>query len=100
MADSTDLPVEHDADGSRFIIRTPSGDAVAEYQRAKNLIVFTHTEVPPAEEGQGLAHRLIKTALDWARTQGDPVMPLCPFVAAYIRRHAEYRDLVMPGFNL
>ena len=100
MTDASDLPVEHDPDGSRFVVHTPSGDAMVEYQRAKHLIVFTHTEVPREEEGEGLGSRIVRAALDWARAEGEPVMPLCPFVAAFIRRHPEYRDLVMPGVGL
>ena len=47
-------------------------------------------------EGKGVAGKLIKTALDAARVEHYQVVPLCPFVAAYIRRHPEYQDLVMP----
>ncbi|MCB0376407.1 MAG: N-acetyltransferase [Sinomicrobium sp.] len=73
--------------------------AVAEYRRVKNRIIFTHTEVPPELEGKGMASQLAKTALDFAREEGLEVMPLCPFIAAYIRRHQEYASLVLPGFR-
>ena len=101
MGDSDLPPVHHDADRSRFVIRTEAGDAEVAYQRATNLIVFTHTEVPKEAEGQGVGSRLARAALDWARTEGVPVLPLCPFVAAYVRRHADdYGDLLMPGVRL
>ena len=96
----SDAPVRHNTSASRFEVETPAGLAVAEYRRAKGLIVFTHTEVPETEEGEGIGSRLAEAALDWARAEGDPVMPLCPFIAAYIRRHPAYRDLVMDGFKL
>ena len=95
-----DAAVRHNAEASRFEVDTPDGPAVAEYQRARNLIVFTHTEVPEGQEGQGIGQRLATAALDWARAEGEPVMPLCPYIAAFIRRHPAYRDLVMPGFAL
>ena len=95
-----DAPVRHNAEAARFEVETPDGTAFAAYQRAKGLIVFTHTEVPEALEGEGIGSRLAAAALDWARGEGVPVMPLCPFMAAYIRRHPAYRNLVMPGLRL
>lgn len=58
------------------------------------LVVLIHTEVAPSAEGTGVGSRLVRGALDDARTRGLRVVPLCPFVAGYIRRHPEYADLV------
>lgn len=68
--------------------------AVAAYQREGDRIVFTHTLVPPAIEGKGVGSKLIRAALESARDQRLKVVPQCPFVAAYIERHPEYRDLL------
>ncbi|MGY1721315.1 GNAT family N-acetyltransferase [Blastococcus sp. SYSU DS0552] len=69
--------------------------AIAEYIRTAQLVVFTHTEVLPGHEGQGVASELVRQALDDVRSQGLAVLPLCPFVGAWIGRHrAEYGDLV------
>ena len=68
--------------------------AFAAYQRDGNAIVFTHTEVPPELQGQGVGSALARGALDAARAEGAEVVPLCPFIASYIRRHPEYLDLV------
>jgi predicted GNAT family acetyltransferase len=76
---------EYDVDGYR---------AIAAYQREGETIVFTHTVVPPAIEGRGVASKLIRAALDSARDQGLKVIPQCQFVAAYIGKHPEYRDLL------
>ncbi len=57
-------------------------------------IVMIHTEVDERLEGQGLGGRLVSGALDDVRARGLQVTPLCPFVAAYIREHPEYADLV------
>ena len=56
--------------------------------------VFTHTEVDPAFEGQGLGGVLVKAALTDVRASGRRVVPVCPFVAAYLKRHPEFEDLV------
>ncbi|MBP2707156.1 N-acetyltransferase [Microbispora sp. RL4-1S] len=68
----------------------------AEYRLRPGKIVFTHTEVRDEFEGRGLGSTLIRGALDAVRPSGLAVVPLCPFVARYIRRHPEYRDLVDP----
>ena len=66
------------------------------YHRRKNRIALTHTEVTPACERRGFGSRLAAAALDGSREKGLAVVPLCPFIAAYIDRHPEYRDLVPP----
>ncbi len=78
---------------SRF--EMASGDAVAfvEYMRAGDRIVLIHTEVPEALSGRGVGSKLVRGTLEAVRTEGLKVVPRCEFVAAYIERHPEYRDL-------
>jgi uncharacterized protein len=64
------------------------------YRTRPGSVVLLHTEVLPSAEGSGLGSRLVAGALDDIRARGLRVVPLCPFVAAYIRRHSEYSDLV------
>ena len=64
------------------------------YRREPGLIVLVHTDVAPSAEGHGVGSRLIQGALDDIRARGLRVVPLCPFVVAYLRRHPEYADLV------
>jgi predicted GNAT family acetyltransferase len=67
----------------------------AEYQLTDELIVFTHTEVDPAYEGQGVGSAIARSALDDVRDAGARrVLPLCPFVSGWIARHPDYRPLV------
>lgn len=92
--------VVHQPERTRFVAATEAGEAVLEYTRTGQLLVLSHTEVPEAAEGQGVGGQLAQAALDHARAEGFQVMPLCPFVKAYVQRHPEERDLVMPGFHL
>lgn len=71
--------------------------AVLVYERYGKRIIFDHTGVPPALEGRGIAALLARTALDAARDEGLVVVPLCPYVTSYIRRHQEYLPLVDEG---
>ena len=66
----------------------------AEYRRRPGVISFTHTEIDPSREGEGLGTLLVKAALDKARAEGLAVQPYCPFVRRFIARHREYLDLV------
>lgn len=65
-----------------------------QYQRHGSQIVFTHTEIDDAFEGQGLGGKLAKGALDDARSRGLRVVAQCEFIAGWIERHPDYVDLV------
>ena len=64
------------------------------YRIEPGLVVLVHTDVAPSAEGKGVGSRLVGGALADIRRRGLRVVPICPFVADYIRRHAEYADLV------
>ena len=99
MADTDELPevVDNPAE-KRFEARVGGVLAgIAEYRLRPGRIVFTHTAVEAAFEGRGVGSRLAAVALDEVRARGLSVTPACPFIAAYIRRHREYADLVAPA---
>lgn len=64
------------------------------YRRIEGARVLVHTEVDTGHEGEGFGSILVKGALDDLQSRGLKVVPQCPFVAAYIRRHLEYGQLV------
>lgn len=64
------------------------------YSREAGKFTFLHTVVPDALGGRGIASQLTKYALDEARANGEKVVPLCSFSAAYVLKHPEYQDLV------
>jgi predicted GNAT family acetyltransferase len=68
--------------------------AVVDYRQRGNMIFFLHTAVPHELEGHGVASQLVKLALEEARKEHLAVVPFCPFVADYIRRHPDEQDLV------
>ena len=78
----------------RFEAHTQHGVAHRRYLARGDVLDLVHTEVPPAAEGQGIGAALAKAALDHARSEGVKVIPSCPFVRTYIKRHHEYADLV------
>ena len=95
---SEEITVTDNAERRRYEVHVGSALAgFADYHAQPGLLTFLHTEVDPAFEGQGLGSRLAADALDDARARGLQVLPICPFVRAYVRRHPEYRELVAPG---
>jgi predicted GNAT family acetyltransferase len=90
--------IVHNPDKQRFEANLDgAGLARLEYRRRGQQIIYTHTEVSSASEGHGIASSLAKFALDYARDNNLEVVPMCKFVAAYIRQHPEYLPLVSPG---
>ena len=67
---------------------------VLEYASEPGATILVHTEVDPAFEGKGLASRLVAAALDDIRSRGLRMIPECPYVLSYLRRHPEDADLV------
>lgn len=71
-----------------------------EYIRAKDKIYLTHTEVPQSLSGKGIGSALIGAALEDIKQQGLTLIPLCPFVALYLKRNPEWKQLVLKGINI
>ncbi|MCC7098055.1 MAG: N-acetyltransferase [Rubrivivax sp.] len=86
--------IVHRPEASRFQADYAEGAALCVYRREGDLLLITHTEVPPALEGRGIAAALVQATLAWARSQGLRVRPLCSYVVAYMRRHPETQDLL------
>jgi uncharacterized protein len=85
----------NDAALHRYELRTDGGVAgFVEYRFAgDDKIVLTHTEVDERFEGHGIGSRLARGVLDDVRAHGWQLVPRCPFIAEYVRRHPEYADL-------
>jgi hypothetical protein len=92
--DDDALVVENNEKARQFQLRVEGHLALIRYVYSNGSIVFVHTEVPPALEGRGIAGKLARAALEYAREHKLSVVPRCPFVAAYIRKHPEYQSLV------
>jgi predicted GNAT family acetyltransferase len=84
----------------RFEISEVQEIAYLEYRYFKKAIALMHTLVPEALNGKGIAYALAHYAFEWARGNRKRVIVYCPFVAAYLKRHPEYNDIVdKPGNN-
>lgn len=88
------LHVKHNEGAQQFETAVDGHTALLAYRRSPGLITMHHTEVPPPIEAQGVAAKLTQAALEYARAHELHVVPACSYVAAYIRKHPEYQDLV------
>lgn len=96
MSDTLPRPqdVVLDTANHRFELAVDGHMAVLEYRLEEGAMVITHTGVPEAIGGRGIAGVLTRAALEHARAQGLKVIPACAYAAAFIRRHGEYADLL------
>lgn len=88
--------IEHQSDQNRFATVVDGHVCVIDYHLNDSVMTITHTGVPDAVGGRGIAAALTQAALNAARLNQWRVVPQCSYVATYIKRHAEYADLVQP----
>ena len=83
------VAVTHNASRHRFEATVEGHLCVADYQLRGDVLWMTHTGVPTAVGGRGVAAELVRTALAWAADKGYRVVPSCSYVEVYMRRHPE-----------
>jgi uncharacterized protein len=79
---------------SRFEMDVEGGVAFLDYRREGKVLHLIYPEVPPSMRGRGVGDRLIRAVLDRARAEDARVIPICPYVKLFLRRHPEYQDLL------
>lgn len=90
------VEVRHDEKALRFEATIHGLLAVLVYKIVPGRMLVQHTEVPPALEGRGLAAKLTRVALEYARKQKLQVVPACSYTASFMAKHPEYNDLLPP----
>lgn len=86
--------VRDNAAEKRFELTRDGVTAYSTYVRAGDVLTVDHTRVPKEAEGKGMASALTRGVLDIIRGRGEKIIPVCPFTAAYMRKHSETRDLL------
>ena len=88
------MTVQHQPENERFVVTADGVEAELDYRIEDGVISLTHTGVPEAIGGRGIAGDLVRAAFEFARAEGLKVRPLCSYAEAWSRRHAEYADLL------
>lgn len=91
--DVSKLEVVHNPEKKRFEIQIGDQISMVKYVMGSKEIIFTHTEVPEAFEGRGIAGKMAKAAIEYAKEHGLRIRPMCPYIAEYIKRHPEYHSI-------
>lgn len=86
--------VRHNPTEHRFEAEVDGLLSVAEYELRGTDMVMTHTLVPPQLRGRGIAEKLVRVALEHARSERLRVVPACSYVGGFIERHPEFRPLL------
>jgi predicted GNAT family acetyltransferase len=89
----TDATIRHDTQRQRFDTEAEGHAAHLEYRLKGNVLVIAHTEVPEAIGGRGIAGKLVRAAVEYARDAGLKVAPVCSYSSEWMDRHPEYADL-------
>jgi len=91
--DPSKVEVVHNPAQKRFEMQLGDQIAMVKYILGSKEIIFTHTEVPEAFEGHGLASKMAKVAVEYAKARGLRIRPMCPYMSAWIKRHPEYHSI-------
>ena len=92
--------VHDDEARHRFELEVDGVTAYSVYKRETGIITFVHTVVPDALGGRGVGSALAKGALALVRAKGEKVIPQCPFIHAYMKKHPETQDLLADPSSL
>ena len=97
----TDPEITYNTTNNHFELQVDGHKAFIETILSKDEVMFlTHTEVPVVLEGKGVGKRIVEGALEYIKEHQYKLAPLCPFVAAYLKRHPEWKTILAPGYNI
>jgi hypothetical protein len=95
MHNSVELgAVRHSPEEGQFLISASPNAAELDYRIKDEKMYIDRTYVPETLRGGGIAAKLVKAALKFAREKGLKVVPECSYVAVYLERHPEWSDLL------
>jgi len=80
----------------KFLIRLAPGKyAYLKYRSEGGIMYIDATFTPKEYRGHGLAAKLMKVVIEYARKNGSKIMPNCSYAKSYFNKHPEYRGIVV-----
>ena len=92
-----ELSLKDNTDLNRFELEVEGNIAFLEYKRSRDWLFLIHTEVPETMEGKGVGSTIIQKTLQYAKDNNYKIVPICPFVQSYLKRHKEWHDIIVPA---
>jgi predicted GNAT family acetyltransferase len=89
-----ELKLHINSESNRMELAVGANTAFINYKLSHELLYLIHTEVPEELEGKGVGSAIVLKALQYAKDEHLKIVPLCPFVQAYLKRHPEWNDIV------
>lgn len=99
--DIDQLKTINNEEKNRFELKVDGHLGRIEYiMNNSGMIFLTHTEVARKLKGKGIASKMVKDALQYIQAHELKLVPLCPYVAAYLKKHPEYQPLLAKGYHV
>ena len=95
-----EVKIKENKEKKRFEVEVENKLALIEYIRAEDKMYLTHTEVPSELEGKGIASSMAKQVLQQIKDEDLKLVPLCPFIASYVKRHPEWKEILAEGYKV
>jgi predicted GNAT family acetyltransferase len=92
-----DLSLKDNTELNRFEMEVEGSTAFLEYKRSRDWLFLIHTEVPEAIEGKGVASAIIQKTLQYAKDNNYKIVPICPFVQSFLKKHPDWNEIVVPN---
>lgn len=85
------------SDLNRFELESEGSIAFIDYTIRHGLLFLIHTEVPAALRGKGIGNIIVEKVLEYAKQNNYKIVPICPFIQTYLKRHPEWKDIEAPN---
>lgn len=101
MTDMNETAIKNNTHRHRFELVTDGKLSIVEYQKVDDeTLALTHTEVDPSLEGHGVGSALVEGVLTYIEQHDQKIVPLCPFVSVYLKRHPDWNRLVSTAYSI
>ncbi|AOM78802.1 GNAT family N-acetyltransferase [Pedobacter steynii] len=92
-----DLPLVKNTEDKRFELKIGDYITFIDYKEHDKKIWLIHTEAPAELQGKGAATAVIEKTLAYIEENGYTLIPICPLVAAYLKRHPDWNRILDPS---
>ncbi|MFT4019575.1 N-acetyltransferase [Terrimonas sp.] len=93
------LPLINNTRENRFEMVVDGATSIIEYRQLPGALALLHTEVPQILEGKGVAAAIVEKTFNYAKENNVKIIPLCPYVLVYLKKHPEWNILIHEDYK-